>query len=77
MEDGIALVVITVFVLVNETGERRNSAVKDVENFAILSDKLSEDMVGVPVMPQDNPQTTLLYAIQVILKIPKTHLFLL
>ena len=35
---------------------------KDVEEFAILSDVLSEvDMVGVPVMPQDvTPQTTLL-----------------
>ncbi|MBP8933056.1 MAG: trimethylamine methyltransferase family protein [Candidatus Atribacteria bacterium] len=59
-----------VFVLEDETGKRRDSTVKDVENFAILSDKLSEvDMVGVPVMPQDvTPQTTLLYAIQTILE---------
>jgi len=66
-----------VFVLVNETGERRNSTVKDVENFAILSDKLSEvDMVGVPVMPQDvTPQTTLLYAIQAILENSKKPIF--
>ncbi len=59
-----------IFVLENETGVRRNSTVKDVEEFAILSDVLSEvDMVGVPVMPQDvTPQTTLLYAVQAILK---------
>jgi len=66
-----------VFVLINEKGERRNSTVKDVENFAIISDKLSEvDMVGVPVMPQDvTPQTTLLYAIQAILKNSKKPIF--
>jgi len=59
-----------VFVLEDETGIRRNSTLKDVESFAVLSDVLSEvDMVGVPVMPQDvTPQTTLLYAVRAILE---------
>ena len=55
-----------IFIIDAETNERRNSTVKDVENFALISDKLEDiDVVGVPVMPQDvTPQATLLYAVR-------------
>ena len=55
-----------IFIIDDETNERRNSTVKDVENFALISDKLEDiDVVGVPVMPQDvTPQATLLYAVR-------------
>jgi trimethylamine--corrinoid protein Co-methyltransferase len=55
-----------IFIIDAETNERRNSTVKDVENFAIISDKLEDiDVVGVPVMPQDvTPQATLIYAVK-------------
>lgn len=55
-----------IFIIDAETNERRNSTVKDVENFALISDKLEDiDIVGVPVMPQDvTPQATLLYAVK-------------
>jgi trimethylamine--corrinoid protein Co-methyltransferase len=55
-----------IFIIDAETNERRNSTVKDVEDFAIISDKLDDiDVVGVPVMPQDvTPQATLLYAVK-------------
>ena len=55
-----------IFIIDDETNERRNSTVKDVENFALISDKLEDiDVVGVPVMPQDvTPQATLLYAVK-------------
>ncbi|MDO8685720.1 MAG: trimethylamine methyltransferase family protein [Clostridiales bacterium] len=66
-----------VFTLLDESGARRDSTVKDVEDFAIISDYLSEvDVVGVPVMPQDaTPQTTLLYAIKAILENSKKPVF--
>lgn len=66
-----------VFTLVDENGARRESTIKDVEDFAIISDYLSEvDVVGVPVMPQDvTPQTTLLYAIKAILENSKKPVF--
>jgi trimethylamine--corrinoid protein Co-methyltransferase len=55
-----------IFIIDAETNERRNSTVKDVENFALISDKLEDiDVVGVPVMPQDvTPKATLLYAVK-------------
>lgn len=55
-----------IYVIDLKTNERRNSTVKDVEDFAILSDKLDDiDIVGVPVMPQDvTPQASLLYAMK-------------
>ncbi len=55
-----------IFIIDAETSTRRNSTVKDVENFALISDKLEDiDVVGVPVMPQDvTPQASLLYAVK-------------
>jgi trimethylamine---corrinoid protein Co-methyltransferase len=55
-----------IYVIDSTTNERRNSTVRDVEQFAIVSDKLADiDIVGVPVMPQDvTPQATLLYAVK-------------
>ena len=55
-----------IFIIDANTNERRNSTVKDVENFALISDKLADiDVVGVPVMPQDvTPKATLLYAVK-------------
>ncbi len=55
-----------IFIIDAETNERRTSTVKDVENFALISDRLEDiDVVGVPVMPQDvTPQATLLYAVK-------------
>ncbi|NJD04209.1 MAG: hypothetical protein FIA99_16820 [Ruminiclostridium sp.] len=66
-----------VFALVDEEGGRRGSTVRDVEDFAIISDYLSDvDVVGVPVMPQDTtPQTTLLYAVKAILENTKKPVF--
>jgi trimethylamine--corrinoid protein Co-methyltransferase len=55
-----------IFIIDANTNERRTSTVKDVENFALISDKLADiDVVGVPVMPQDvTPRATLLYAVK-------------
>ena len=55
-----------IYVIDRKTNERRNSTTKDVENFAVISDKLEDiDIVGVPVMPQDvTPQASLLYAVK-------------
>lgn len=66
-----------VFTLVDESGNRRDSTLKDVEDFAVISDYLSDvDVVGVPVMPQDvTPQTTLLYAVKAILENSKKPVF--
>lgn len=66
-----------VFTLVDESGNRRDSTLKDVEDFAVISDYLSDvDVVGVPVMPQDvTPRTTLLYAVKAILENSKKPVF--
>jgi Trimethylamine:corrinoid methyltransferase len=66
-----------VFSLLDENGARRDSTIKDVEDFAVLSDYLSEvDVIGIPVMPQDvTPQTTLLYAVKAILENSKKPVF--
>lgn len=55
-----------IFVIDAETHQRRNSVVRDVENFALISDKLEDiDIVGVPLMPQDvTPEATLIYAVK-------------
>ena len=66
-----------VFFVEDDTGNRRNSTVRDAERFAAVSDALSEvDIVGVPLMPQDTtPETTLLYAIKAILENTKKPVF--
>lgn len=55
-----------IFIIDAETNERKNSTVNDVENFALISDKMEDiDIVGVPVMPQDvTPQASLIYAVK-------------
>lgn len=55
-----------IFIVDAGTNERRSSTLKDVENFAAISDKLMDiDIVGVPVMPQDvTPKATLIYAVK-------------
>lgn len=55
-----------IFVIDAETHQRRNSVVRDVENFALISDKLADiDIVGVPLMPQDvTPEASLIYAVK-------------
>jgi trimethylamine--corrinoid protein Co-methyltransferase len=55
-----------IFIIDDHTNERRNSTVRDVEKFALISDKLEDiDIVGVPVMPQDvTAQASLLYAVK-------------
>jgi trimethylamine--corrinoid protein Co-methyltransferase len=66
-----------VFMVEDDTGERRNSTVSDVEKFSVLSDALTAvDIVGVPVMPQDTPaQTTLVHAVKAILENTKKPIF--
>lgn len=66
-----------VFAVVNEKGDRRDSKLKDVEEFAILSDYLSEvDVIGIPYSPHDvNPYTSLLYSIKTILENSKKPIF--
>ena len=55
-----------IYIIDAETNERRNSTIRDVENFALISGKLEDiDIVGVPVMPQDvTPKATLIYAVK-------------
>jgi trimethylamine---corrinoid protein Co-methyltransferase len=66
-----------IFIIDAETNERRNSTVRDVEDFAIISDKLADiDVVGVPAMTQDvTPQATLLYAVRALYKNTTKPLF--
>ncbi len=66
-----------IFIIDAETSQRRNSTLKDVENFALISDKLEDiDIVGVPVMPQDvTPQATLIYAVKALLENTTKPLF--
>ena len=59
-----------VFWVDTETGQTRSSTVADVELFARLCQQLEcIDMIGVPVMPQDvpNSQATLPYAVRAII----------
>jgi len=55
-----------IYVIDAESDIRRESTVRDVENFALISDRLEDiDIVGVPLMPQDvTPKATLLYAVK-------------
>jgi trimethylamine--corrinoid protein Co-methyltransferase len=55
-----------IYIVDSFSSERRNSTLKDVEEFARVSDHLKDiDIVGVPLMPQDvTPQATLLYAVK-------------
>jgi trimethylamine--corrinoid protein Co-methyltransferase len=55
-----------VFLLDQQTGNRRDSLVEDVEKFVCIADQLDEiDLIGIPVMPQDTPaESTLLYAVK-------------
>ena len=58
-----------VFWVDTETGQTRSSTVADVELFARLCQQLEcIDMIGIPVMPQDvpNSQATLPYAVRAI-----------
>lgn len=60
-----------VFVLTDaETGERRNSVLKDVADFAFLCEHLEDiDIVGVPLNPFDVPAKTMLaHAVAAIMK---------
>ena len=58
-------------------GARREATLKDVYEFSVLSDRLSEvDIIGVPYSPQDvNKKTSLLYAIKQILEVSKKPIF--
>lgn len=66
-----------IYVIDSKTKERRNSTLKDVENFAVISDVLEDiDIVGVPVMPQDvTPQATLLHAVKALYEYTSKPLF--
>lgn len=50
-----------VFVMQDETGERRNSTIKDVEDYAKICEQLEDiDIAGVPLNPSDVPPKTML-----------------
>lgn len=50
-----------VFVMKDSSGDRRNSTIKDVEDFAKICEQLEDiDMVGVPLNPSDVPAKTML-----------------
>ena len=50
-----------VFVMEGSQGERRNSTLKDVEDFAVLCEQLEDiDIVGVPLNPFDVPAKNML-----------------
>lgn len=56
-----------IYFITADSVERKAAQIKDVENFAIISDYLEDiDIVGVPLMPQDVevPLTSLLYAVK-------------
>ena len=66
-----------IFTPEDDSGARREACLKDVYEFAILSDRLSEvDIIGVPFSPQDvNRKTSLLYAIKQILEVSDKPVF--
>jgi len=66
-----------VFLLDQQTGNRRDSLVEDVEKFVCIADQLDEiDLIGIPVMPQDTPaESTLLYAVKAALNNSTKPLF--
>lgn len=56
-----------IYLITPESNQRQNAKVRDVEDFAIVSDYLEDiDIVGVPLMPQDIsiPAASLLYAVK-------------
>lgn len=66
-----------VFTIADECGARREATLKDVEEFAVVSDYLDDvDVIGIPFSPQDvNPRTALLYSIKAILENSKKPVF--
>ncbi len=66
-----------VFVMTNDKGDRRNSVLKDVEDFAVICDALDDiDIIGVPLNPGDVPsQTMLAHAVAGILRNSKKPVF--
>jgi Trimethylamine:corrinoid methyltransferase len=66
-----------IFIIDAQSNDRRNSTLKDVEEFALISHKLHDiDIVGVPVMPQDvTPQATLIYAVKALFENTTKPLF--
>jgi len=59
-----------VFTMIDETGARREAKLKDVEQFAILSEHLRDvDVAGIPYSPQDVPaKTALLYSLRTMIE---------
>lgn len=66
-----------VFVMTDDKGTRRNSVLKDVEEFAKICENLDDiDIVGVPLNPNDVPSKTMLaHAVNAILKNSKKPIF--
>ncbi len=66
-----------VFVMNGDKGERRNSVLKDVEDFARLCEQLEDiDMVGVPLNPGNVPSKTMLvHAVAGILRNSRKPIF--
>jgi trimethylamine---corrinoid protein Co-methyltransferase len=66
-----------VFTATDDLGSRREAVLKDVEEFAVVSDHLSEiNIIGVPYSPQDvDPNTSLLYAVKTIFENSKKPVF--
>ncbi len=66
-----------IFITDVETDERRYAVVKDVEDFALISDQLKNiDIVGVPLNPQEVPsKATLLYAFKALFENTTKPLF--
>jgi trimethylamine--corrinoid protein Co-methyltransferase len=66
-----------IFMIDTQTSVRRNSTVKDVEEFGLISDRLEDiDIVGVPAMPQDvTSQASLIYAVKALLENTTKPLF--
>ena len=66
-----------VFVLENFRGDRRNSLLKDVEDFAKICQQLEDiDIIGVPLNPSDPPDKTMLvHAVASIMKASTKPIF--
>lgn len=66
-----------IFMIDAESSKRRNSTVKDVADFGLISDRLEDiDIVGVPVMPQDvTPKASLIYAVKALYESTSKPLF--
>lgn len=66
-----------VFVMSDDKGSRRNSVLKDVEEFARICDILNDiDIIGVPLNPNDVPSKTMLaHAVNAILRNSRKPIF--